>query len=66
MESVRQPCKRNDGGKRMKIIVTKEELLDLCSRCAEKTGDCTIDCLFKDECNGAYIDFWRDNTEIKE
>lgn len=53
----------------MKIIVTKEELLELCSRCAEwnKDGtDCTIHCPFSYECAGAYIDFWRDNTEIKE
>ena len=52
----------------MKIIVTKEELLELCSRCAEKaaTCDCTERCMFSDECNGAYIDFWRDNTEIEE
>lgn len=52
----------------MKIIVTKEELLELCSRCAErcaKGNDCTTQCPFTHECNGAYIDFWRDNTEIK-
>ena len=53
----------------MKIIVTKEELLELCSRCAKwnKDGtDCTIHCPFSYECAGEYIDFWRDNTEIKE
>ena len=52
----------------MKIIVTKEELLDYCSWCAEKAlkGDCTKDCLFGVECNGAYIDFWRDATEVRE
>ena len=56
-------------GDSMKIIVTKEELLELCSKCAEwsKDGtDCTIHCPVSYECAGAYIDFWRDNTEIKE
>ena len=49
----------------MKIIVTKEELLDYCSACAEKAlkGYC-VNCLFEAECNGAYIDFWRDFTEV--
>lgn len=50
----------------MKIIVTKEELLELCSKCAEKENDCYITCLFGDQCSGAYIDFWRDNTEVEE
>ena len=50
----------------MKMIVTKEELLELCSRCAEKESGCTETCLFGNDCGGAYIDFWRDNTEIKE
>ena len=45
----------------MKMIVTKEELLEFCSRCAEKPADC----LFGNECSGAYIDFWRDNTEVR-
>ena len=51
----------------MKIIITKEDLLDLCSRCVENSlnGGCT-NCIFGTECNGAYIDFWRDNTEICE
>ena len=51
----------------MKIIVTKEELLELCSKCAEwgtDGTDCTIHCPFAYECAGAYIDFWRDNTEV--
>lgn len=50
----------------MKIIVTKEELLELCSRCAEKSSkcDCTDACPFGLECNRAYVDFWRDNTEV--
>ena len=52
----------------MKIIVTKEELLDYCSDCAVKASksNCTLDCMFGNECNGAYIDFWRDNAEVKE
>lgn len=53
----------------MKMIVTKEELLELCSRCAKWNNDgkdCTTHCPFAYECAGAYIDFWRDNTEIKE
>ena len=50
----------------MKMIVTKEELLEFCSRCAEKPAGCFNDCLFGNECSGAYIDFWRDNTEVKE
>lgn len=51
----------------MKIIVTKEELLDFCSRCVEINinGSCTT-CAFDSVCNRAYIDFWRDNTEICE
>jgi MoaA/NifB/PqqE/SkfB family radical SAM enzyme len=52
----------------MKIIVTKEELLELCSKCAEMVAQgksCDV-CPFSTECGGAYIDFWRDNTEIKE
>lgn len=52
----------------MKIIVTKEELLELCSGCVERIGqgsDCD-GCPFEQECRGAYIDFWRDNTEVKE
>lgn len=51
----------------MKIIVTKEELLDFSCRCAEMVAEskgCV--CPFSAECDGAYIDFWRDNTEIKE
>lgn len=50
----------------MKIIVTKEELLELCSSCAEKEADCFRNCLFGENCSGAYIDFWRDNTEVQE
>jgi hypothetical protein len=52
----------------MKIIVTKEELLELCSKCAEKDsqGICNDYCIFGEVCGRAYIDFWRDNTEIKE
>lgn len=51
----------------MKIIVTKEELLEFCSRCTnnDENGNCA-ECILAPECNGAYIDFWRDNTEIKE
>ena len=50
----------------MKITVTKEELLELCSRCAEKSMkyECDKGCVFGNDCNGAYIDFWRDNTEV--
>lgn len=43
----------------MKIIVTKEELLELCSKCAEWNSqgiDCTPHCPFSYECAGAYID----------
>ena len=51
----------------MKIIVTKEELLELCSHCAEQRDDgCVETCIFGDECGGAYIGFLQDNTEIKE
>lgn len=28
--------------------------------------DCTIHCPFAYQCAGAYIDFWRDFTEVKE
>jgi hypothetical protein len=51
----------------MKIIVTKEELLELCFKCADNSlhGRCT-DCIFGADCNEAYIDFWRDNTEVTE
>ena len=48
----------------MKIYVTKEELLELCSKCAEKEVCVNENCLFYDVCGGAYIDFWRDNTEV--
>lgn len=50
----------------MKITVTKEELLDLCSRCAEKSlkYDCDDACIFGADCKQAYIDFLRDNTEV--
>lgn len=50
----------------MKMIVTKEELLDFCSKCAEicaQGKSCDV-CPFSAECSGAYIDFWRDNTEV--
>lgn len=53
----------------MKIIVNKEELLELCSKCAEWSNsgtDCTLHCPFAYQCARAYIDFWRDFTEIKE
>ena len=51
----------------MKIVVTKEELLELCSQCAENTSNCKCSCmcLFYEICGGAYIDFLRDNTELK-
>lgn len=50
----------------MKITVTKEELLELCSRCAEKSSkfDCDEVCVFGADCGRAYIDFLRDNTEV--
>ena len=52
----------------MKIILTKEELLEFCSHCAEKSlsGGCSDKCVFGNECVGAYIDFWRDNTEVSD
>lgn len=51
----------------MKIILTKEELLEYCSKCVENSSDgkCYDVCPFNAECSGAYIDFWRDNTEVK-
>ena len=50
----------------MKIILSKEELLDACSKCTESAanGCCDETCPFGEECKGAYIDFWRDNTEV--
>ena len=51
----------------MKLIVTKEELLDLCTQCAENSLNKKCDkCLFEAECNGAFVDFLRDFTEVKE
>lgn len=52
----------------MNMLVTKEELLELCSKCAENSlkSQCEENCVFGADCNRAYIDFWRDNTEIKE
>ena len=52
----------------MKIIVTKEELLDLCSGCVERIaqGSNCEGCPFEPQCCGAYVDFWRDSTEVKD
>ena len=53
----------------MKIIVTKEELLDLCARCTElasSSADCEENCIFGYICKEAYLDFLLNNTEVKE
>lgn len=50
----------------MKIIVTKKELLELHSRCAEipSSERCFEKCVFGKECGKAYTKFWRNNTEV--
>jgi len=51
----------------MKILVTKEELLERCSRCAVNAEHNRCEhCMFEEMCNRAYIDFWKNNTEVVE